>query len=806
MTMTERAQPAAGEMRGYRYKHGDRPLDGYTIQRAAGRGGFGEVYYAVSDGGREVALKVVQAFEDVELRGIGQCMNLKSPHLVTIFDVREGNDGQPIVIMEYVAGPSLRDLLDDAPSGMGTQKAAFFLREIGKGLTYLHDCGIVHRDLKPANIFYENGYVKIGDYGLSKAITASHRSGQTMTVGTVHYMAPEVGAGRYDRSIDIYALGALLYEMLTGQPPFYGASAAEVLMKHLGTPVDVGALPEPFATVVRRAMAKDPNERYSTVQEMVEAVFGAEHVRQSVSSFSPDSLSLVAGRVADRAANRLQGGPPPRPMSSRAYEPPTAADRVRERVERLRGRVQKRCAPWVGWWTPNRPAWPATPPGGAERSDPVASKHRCFLAFLISALLAVAGAMLAAQQHDRFGRSPNPAPMIFTVLVSIYGGAIGLSRVSDRLMPALREESRILRHLALGAGACMGLLITFFLWGHDWRASFSPLPSCGAIAVSAMLLNWEERMRPDRRERLVPAHLFTAAAVSLIVGLVFDAEVPLVIATVCGISLAVSIRSPWLPPSARPVVPPPVLAPTPAATDPFTGRPVSAVAFTTKETREADMLSVTHPLATPPSMSSAPMTDAPRRRSWGIFRLIRALVRLPFFIAAMALLLAAFAAAIYLATDVPGLLASGRLDPRIPHDMAQAFNTNGWPNIMRAIGGAALFVTASLSCVFHLLLRRRRGPVHMIRALGAIGLLLLVPFVAMRAGVPWGGPNVVAFGREDWWQVLQSGFSAVRPHDLFLAACLFATSALLMLWPAQPPRRQIAAPAEAVDPVAPPKA
>src|SRR3954466_7241802 len=89
---------AAAEMRGYRYRHGDRPLDGYTIQRAAGRGAFGEVYYAVSDSGREGALKVVQAYEQVELRGISQCMNLKSPHLVSVFDVRTATDGQPVVI------------------------------------------------------------------------------------------------------------------------------------------------------------------------------------------------------------------------------------------------------------------------------------------------------------------------------------------------------------------------------------------------------------------------------------------------------------------------------------------------------------------------------------------------------------------------------------------------------------------------------------------------------------------------------------------------------------------------------------
>src|SRR5947207_11467656 len=114
----------------FQYKHGDRPLEGYTIQRAAGRGGFGEVYYAVSDAGREVALKAVQGYEQIELRGISQCMNLKSPHLVTIFDVRYNDAGKPFVIMEYVSGPSLRELLDASPGGMGAHKAAFFLREI----------------------------------------------------------------------------------------------------------------------------------------------------------------------------------------------------------------------------------------------------------------------------------------------------------------------------------------------------------------------------------------------------------------------------------------------------------------------------------------------------------------------------------------------------------------------------------------------------------------------------------------------------------------------------------------------------
>src|SRR5947199_8065497 len=125
-------------------------------------------------------------------------------------------------------------------------------------------------------------------------------------------MAPEVGAGKYDRSIDIYALGACLYEMLTGTVPFLGASPSEILMKHLSAEPDVSGIAEPFATVIKKSMAKDPAQRYQTVQEMVEAVFGAEHVRMSVSHFSPDDLTMVAGRVAQKAvaAVGVGVGPP----------------------------------------------------------------------------------------------------------------------------------------------------------------------------------------------------------------------------------------------------------------------------------------------------------------------------------------------------------------------------------------------------------------------------------------------------------------------------------------------------------------
>lgn len=292
-------------MSAYRYEAGSQPMEGYTIQYALGRGGFGEVYFAISDAGREVALKAVQNFEDIELRGIRHCMNLKSSHLVMIFDVKIADDGTPWVIMEYVSGPSLREILDDSPGGLSADQATFLLRELAKGLSDLHGAGIVHRDLKPHNVFFENGTVKIGDYSLSKAMTNSHRSGHTMTVGSVHYMAPEISMGRYDKTVDIYALGVILYEMLMGVPPFVGESVGEVLMKHLNSSPDISGIDEPFASVIAKAMRHDPSERYQTASEMVTELGQSSELANSI---SPTTLSMIGTATREQRRRRAQEG------------------------------------------------------------------------------------------------------------------------------------------------------------------------------------------------------------------------------------------------------------------------------------------------------------------------------------------------------------------------------------------------------------------------------------------------------------------------------------------------------------------
>lgn len=294
----------------YTYRSGQRPLDGYTLKRGVGQGGFGEVYFAVSDGGKEVALKLLKGHSDVELRGVANCVNMKHPNLVHVYDLKEDAQGDKWLVMEYVLGESMSAVLNRHPHGLPLTLVGEWFAALARAVAHLHDRGVVHRDLKPANVFIEAGTLKVGDYGLCKSISVSQK--QTRTVGTVHYMAPEVSTGNYSQRIDIYACGVMLHEMLTGKLPFDGESDGEILMKHLTATPDLSVVPEAFRPVMAKALDKNPLRRFASVTEMAKAV------EEAVAKAGPPAGVPVAAV----AATAVPKGVPIAMAAAKAVEPP----------------------------------------------------------------------------------------------------------------------------------------------------------------------------------------------------------------------------------------------------------------------------------------------------------------------------------------------------------------------------------------------------------------------------------------------------------------------------------------------------
>lgn len=557
----------------YTFKHGDRPVDGYTIQRAVGKGGFGEVYYAVSDGGREVAIKYLRDNPQIELRGVSNCINLKSPYLVAIFDVKKTVDDEYAIIMEYCSGPSLRDLLIAEPKGFAPEKAAFFVREIAKGLSYLHDRGIVHRDLKPGNIFYDDGYVKIGDYGLSKFISVSRHSAQTASVGTVHYMAPEIGSGNYSKGVDVYALGVMLYEMLLGKVPFEGFSMAEVLMKHLTAQPELDELPQPFGSVIRKALQKDPKDRYQTVDEMVEDVLGVAEVQKSLAGFSTKSLDGAVYRGSpDRAQSPIPSpNPPPfaQPVRGAHLRPPPPGpvgagsrlpDKVARKMDRISRKMEAKLAKLGGRSrrpTPSHaeqpppPPPPPTPRSGAaqEQLGPMAAllpgdrRKRMLLSGMLSVAFAVGlGVLVGSTTFEEAGLSAGFMVLAVAGGIVLSRGAINWFGVaygptwSQRMVrvcccaPLLALGAAPLlethRHSEAGAALMIGmLLITVLLnWEKTFeRSATGEMRFSSAIGTAALALGITAALGGIFNARLMPEIIFIAAGVAGLASLIVQA-------------------------------------------------------------------------------------------------------------------------------------------------------------------------------------------------------------------------------------------------------------------------------------------
>ena len=297
--------------------------DTYTIEALIGRGGMGSVFLASHNRlpGKQVAIKLLHAeLVDADVlarfrREAEIASKLGHPNIVAVHDFNITADGTPYLVLEYLVGESLAQRLVAGP--LPIDQAMSIMRQIGGALTAAHREGIVHRDLKPHNIFLiptEVGdsvveVAKVLDFGISK-IRGSQtvKTQDSALLGTPQYMAPEQATGQHDKvdeRTDVFALGAITYEMLIGRPAFSGANIPEVVFKVVyEQPAPIPAtIPEHVAHAIRTAMEKDADRRYPTVAAFVEALTGSPLVtglRTPRISLTPMAVPAIGSNSGKR--------------------------------------------------------------------------------------------------------------------------------------------------------------------------------------------------------------------------------------------------------------------------------------------------------------------------------------------------------------------------------------------------------------------------------------------------------------------------------------------------------------------------
>ncbi len=323
--------------------------DRYTIERELGAGGMATVYLAQDlKHDRKVALKVLRAElsailgAERFLQEIKTTANLQHPHILALHDSGEAA-GIVFYVMPYIEGESLRDRLTRERQ-LPVDEAVRIAREVADALAYAHEHGVVHRDIKPENILLHGGHALVADFGIALAASRTEggpRMTETgMSLGTPHYMAPEQAMGEREITpkVDVYALGCVLYEMLTGEPPFTGHSAQAIVARVMTEPprsitMQRHTVPSHVEAAVHRALEKLPADRFPTARAFAEALsdggalthartmartaasaVAQQPLRSRLLSMAPWAAAAVTLVLGLMLGSRLLGGGTARPM------------------------------------------------------------------------------------------------------------------------------------------------------------------------------------------------------------------------------------------------------------------------------------------------------------------------------------------------------------------------------------------------------------------------------------------------------------------------------------------------------------
>jgi beta-lactam-binding protein with PASTA domain/tRNA A-37 threonylcarbamoyl transferase component Bud32 len=310
----------------------------YRVIRRLGSGGMANVYLAEdAELGRSVAIKVLdekhakdEQFVERFRREAKNAASLQHPNIVAIYDRGEA-EGTYYIAMECIEGRTLKELLV-ARGPLPVDQAVAYTRQILGAIRFAHRKGIVHRDIKPHNVLVDaDGRLKVTDFGIARA-GASQMTEAGSIIGTAQYLSPEQARGApVDHRSDLYSVGVVLYEMLTGSVPFTGDTPVEIAMKHISTvPEPPSAkrpeVPEDLDMVVLRALAKDPDDRFQTAEEM-DTELGRIAAGLGVTDATADAATavLASAGVSDAAPTavvRRQPPPPYAPHGDYHYEEP----------------------------------------------------------------------------------------------------------------------------------------------------------------------------------------------------------------------------------------------------------------------------------------------------------------------------------------------------------------------------------------------------------------------------------------------------------------------------------------------------